>query len=103
MLLRARLLAIDSKKHLLLINHHHIASDRWSLSVLTRDLSELYNAHHGGRCPQLKQLTVQYQDYAVWQRQCLSGSRRQELKDYWTAALTDLEPLELPSDHPRPA
>jgi amino acid adenylation domain-containing protein len=41
-------------------------------------------------------------DYAAWQRQRLSGERLQELNDYWIGQLRDLEPLELPSDHPRP-
>ncbi|CAK6686936.1 Tyrocidine synthase 3 [Synechococcus sp. CBW1107] len=103
LLLRARLLAVDSQHHLLLVNHHHIASDGWSLSLLTRDLTELYNAHHSKRSPQLKPLSVHYQDYAAWQRQRLSGERLQELNDYWIGQLRNLEPLELPSDHPRPA
>ncbi|MFM9099934.1 MAG: condensation domain-containing protein, partial [Cyanobium sp.] len=83
LLLRARLLAVDHQHHLLLLNHHHIASDGWSLSVLVRDLGELYNAHRSGRSPDLKPLAVQYHDYAAWQRQRLSGDRLQSLKDYW--------------------
>ena len=102
-LFRARLLAIESKKHLLLINYHHIALDACSLYVLIRDLSEFYNASLGSRCPQLKQLTVQYQDYAAWQRLRLSGSRRKALKNFWAAALAGVEPLQLSSDHPRSA
>jgi len=103
LLLRARLLAISEQEHLLLINHHHIASDGWSLSVLTRDLTALYNAHRNGRAPNLPSLPVQYQDAAVWQRQGLHGDRLQTLNTYWIQQLTGLEPLELPTDHPRPA
>ena len=103
LLFRARLLAIESKKHLLLINCHHIALDACSLYVLIRDLSEFYNASLGSRCPQLKQFTVQYQDYAAWQHLRLSGSRRKALKDFWAAALAGLEPLQLSCDHPRSA
>ena len=102
-LLRARLLAVDHQHHLLLLNHHHIASDGWSLSVLARDLTDLYNARLTGQASELAPLQVQYHDYAAWQRQRLSGDRRQSLKDYWIPQLTGLEPLELPSDHPRPA
>ena len=102
LLVRARLLVVESKKHLLLFNHHHIASDGWSRSILASDLLELYDAHHGSRSAQLKQLTVQYQDYVVWQRKFLTGRRLQKLNNYWSAALTHLEPLELPYDHPRP-
>ncbi|MCP9888743.1 amino acid adenylation domain-containing protein [Cyanobium sp. ATX 6A2] len=102
-LLRARLLAVDDQEHVLLLNHHHIASDGWSLSVLHRDLIELYNAHHSNRSPQLPPLTVHYQDYAAWQRERLGGQRLQQLKDYWMPQLIGLQPLELPWDHTRPA
>ena len=101
-LLRARLLAVDRQDHVLMINHHHIASDGWSLSVLSRDLVALYNAHHSGRDPGLPPLPVHYQDYAAWQRQRLSGKRLVEQQDYWIGQLRDLEPLELPSDRARP-
>lgn len=102
-LFRARLLEVDSHQHLLLINHHHIASDGWSRAVLSSDLKELYNAHHNGRSPQLTPLKVHYHDYAAWQRQRLSSSRLEHLLAYWTAQLAGLEPLDLPSDYPRPA
>jgi amino acid adenylation domain-containing protein len=103
LLLRARLLQVSAEEHVLLVNHHHIASDGWSRSILTRDLTELYNAHHAGRASQLPPLKTLYQDYAVWQRQRLSGDQLQNLHDYWIPQLTGLEPLELPADHPRPA
>lgn len=103
LLLRARLLDVDEQHHLLLINHHHIASDGWSLSILIRDLTKLYNAQVAGRSPQLEPLCIHYSDYAAWQRQRLSGTRLQDLNDYWIGQLRNLEPLELPTDHPRPA
>jgi amino acid adenylation domain-containing protein len=102
LLLRARLLVVSDREHLLLINHHHIASDGWSRQVLARDLGELYNAYRAGRSPALRPLDIHYQDYALWQRQRLSGSRRQRLLDHWTLQLEGLTPLELPSDRARP-
>lgn len=103
LLLRARLLAISEQEHVLLINHHHIASDGWSLSLLSRDLTALYNAQRSGQASGLSPLQVNYHDYAVWQRDQLSGDRLQALKRYWIEQLIALEPLELPTDHPRPA
>ncbi|MFN7898423.1 MAG: condensation domain-containing protein, partial [Synechococcaceae cyanobacterium] len=103
LLLRARLLQVAKDQHILLLNHHHIASDGWSLSLLTRDLTALYNAHHCGGSPELQPLAVHYHDYAAWQRQRLSGSRLRDLQRHWIEALTGLQPLELPSDRPRPA
>jgi len=102
-LIRARLLGIDHQHHLLLINHHHISSDGWSRLVLAQDLTELYNARRSGQPSALPPLRVHYHDYAAWQRQRLSGDRLQTLKDYWIPQLTGLEPLEIPTDHPRPA
>ncbi|HBH72470.1 MAG TPA: hypothetical protein DDY43_03300, partial [Synechococcales bacterium UBA10510] len=103
LLLRARLLAISEQEHVLLINHHHIASDGWSLSLLSRDLTALYNAQRSGQASGISPLQVNYHDYAAWQRDQLSGDRLQALKRYWIEQLTALEPLELPTDHPRPA
>ena len=103
LLLRARLLQVAADENVLLINHHHIASDGWSRSILSRDLTALYNAHRKSQPPQLQPLKVHYQDYAAWQRQRLSGDRLQRLHDYWIHELTGLEPLEVPTDHPRPA
>jgi amino acid adenylation domain-containing protein len=103
LLLRVRLLRIAEHDHLLLLNHHHIASDGWSVSVLWRDLTALYNAYRHGHSPDLRPLTVHYQDYAAWQRQRLSGSRLRELQDHWIEVLTGLQPLDLPADRPRPA
>jgi amino acid adenylation domain-containing protein len=103
LLLRARLLAVMDQHHLLLINHHHIASDGWSCAVLARDLAALYNARHSGRSPELQPLAVHYQDYAAWQRQRLGGDRLRRLEEYWIPQLTGLEPLGVPADRPRPA
>ena len=66
-------------------------------------IRDSYNAHHTGHTPQLTPLKTHYHDYAVWQRQRLSGDHLQHLLDYWQPQLSGLEPLELPADHPRPA
>ena len=60
------------------------------------------DARHG-RPVNLQPLQVQYQDYAIWQRDELSGERLQALKNDWIKQLSGVEPLELPTDHPRPA
>ena len=101
-LLRGRLLRIDSGDHLLLLNLHHLAGDGWSWGVLSRDLSELYNAALHQRRPQLPPLPVHFADFAVWQRQRLQGARLDQLLEHWRSRLHGLEPLELPSDQPRP-
>jgi hypothetical protein len=52
---------------------HHIASDGWSLSVIIKELVELYGSYIEKRESRLKELPVQYADYAIWQRSYLEG------------------------------
>ena len=104
-LIRAGLLKLAEKEHILLVNMHHIASDAWSLGVLTRELGIIYGAFLQRRPSPLPELPIQYVDFAVWQRQWLQGAREasQQLA-YWKEQLTGAPPvLELPTDHPRPA
>ncbi|HET8846339.1 MAG TPA: amino acid adenylation domain-containing protein, partial [Ktedonobacteraceae bacterium] len=72
-LLRARLLRVEELQHVLLITIHHIASDGWSQSILYRELETLYTAFCQGYQASLPPLSVQYADYAVWQRNWLQG------------------------------
>ena len=102
-LLRAGLLELGTDDHALLLVQHHLASDGWSRSVLNRDLVEFYNAFTDGRSPQLPPLAIRYQDYAFRQRERLSGDRLSALREYWASALSEVEPLELPTDYARPA
>lgn len=100
-LVRARLLQISSDDHLLLFNHHHIASDGWSVTVLIRELSLLYNAFRVGEQVVLPAQAFTYIDYSRWQRQRLDGDRLSQLLEYWKPQLEGAEPLGMPTDRPR--
>ena len=90
--------------HILQLILHHIICDGWSLSVLTRELSTLYSAFHQKRPSPLSPLTIQYADFAAWQREHLTGARLEEHLAYWRNQLAGAPPLlELPTDHPRPS
>jgi hypothetical protein len=65
----------------------HIISDGWSLGVMSRELSALYNHHAAGREMSLAPLPIQYGDFARWQRQVLSGARLDRLVRHWTDRL----------------
>jgi len=102
-LLRARLLRIDAREHLLMLNMHHIVSDGWSVSVLISDLATLYAAFSQQLPSPLPELPIQYADYAAWQRARLEGSMAERQLDYWRKQLADAPAaLELPVDYPRP-
>ncbi|MEW5925848.1 MAG: amino acid adenylation domain-containing protein [Gemmatimonadota bacterium] len=103
-LLRAALLRLEGADHAVLFTLHHIVCDGWSMGVLVREVSELYAAFAEGRPSPLPELPVQYPDYAVWQREHVSGRRLAEQLEFWKRRLAGAPPLlELPTDRPRPA
>ncbi|HEY0082166.1 MAG TPA: amino acid adenylation domain-containing protein, partial [Pyrinomonadaceae bacterium] len=103
-LLRTSLLKLGAEEHVLLLTMHHIVSDGWSAGVLVREMGALYAAYaQGGESP-LEELTIQYGDYARWQREWLQGEVLEEQLGYWREQLAGAPPvLELPTDRPRPA
>ena len=101
--LRAHLITINPEEYILIVTLHHIASDGWSRSILVGELVELYTAYTTGRRENLPALLVQYADYALWQRSYLEGEVLQSKLSYWKEKLQNVSPLELPTDHLRPA
>lgn len=102
-LFRSMLLRLDEHDHVLLLTMHHIVSDGWSLGVLQRELSAIYSAFAAGRPSPLPELPIQYADFALWQREHLSGSVLDDLLSYWKQKLAGMPPLlEIPMDRPRP-
>nr|WP_245673041.1 non-ribosomal peptide synthetase [Nocardia lijiangensis] len=95
-------------KHLLVLVAHHIAADGASLAPLARDLMTAYIARTEGEAPGWAPLTVQYADYALWQRAVVgvvddedSVAARQLA--YWTEQLAGLTgAAALPQDRPHP-
>ncbi|HYR11954.1 MAG TPA: condensation domain-containing protein, partial [Longimicrobium sp.] len=101
---RARLLRLGEDDHVLLLCMHHIVTDGWSLGVLFRELCTLYGAYIQGNDAELPALSIQYADYAVWQRNHLQGAVLDEQLGYWRQKLAGAPALlELPLDRPRPA
>ena len=67
------------------------------------DLAALYLAHRDGIEPALEHLPLQYPDYAVWQRNLLSGAELDRQVEHWRARLAGAPMvLDLPTDRPRP-
>jgi amino acid adenylation domain-containing protein len=103
-LLRSSLLQLSEEEHVLLLTAHHIVSDGWSISILLRELFTLYGAYARGEGSPLAELTVQYADYAVWQRGREGEEEFARQLGYWRARLAGAPPVVgLPADRPRPS
>ncbi|MGZ4122977.1 MAG: non-ribosomal peptide synthetase, partial [Tumebacillaceae bacterium] len=103
-LVRGTLIRLDENEHVLILNMHHICSDGWSLGVMIQEVGAIYSAFVNDRPSPLRPLPVQYADFAVWQRNWLSGEVLEEQMGYWKQQLGGEVPLlQLPTDHPRPA
>ncbi|HEU5136503.1 MAG TPA: amino acid adenylation domain-containing protein [Steroidobacteraceae bacterium] len=103
-LIRGRLVRTTDEEHVLLLTMHHIVADGWSMGVLIRELTALYSAFVDERADPLPPLSIQYADYAVWQREWLSGAAMERQLAFWTGNLSGAPSmLELPTDRPRPA
>ena len=102
-MLRACLIRRDENTHTLLLTLHHIAGDGWSMSVLLKEIRQLYSAFKQGEPSPLAPLPIQYVDFAYWQRQQLSGEALDRHINYWLRRLGgQLPPPPLQTDFPRP-
>jgi amino acid adenylation domain-containing protein len=102
-LVRAKILRLATDEHWLVISIHHIICDGWSVKNLISELAELYSAHLCGHTARLPDLLVQYGDYALWQRQHLTGESGNAERAFWRQELEEVPPaLEFPGDRPRP-
>ncbi len=104
LMLRCHLLKLADDHHLLFLTLHHIASDGWSMGILTEELGQFYGALSQGQEVCLPCLEIQYRDYALWQRNWLQGEVQAQQLQYWRDKLKGIAPVhQLPLDKPRPA
>ncbi|MFD0589639.1 amino acid adenylation domain-containing protein [Paenibacillus sp. GCM10027627] len=97
-LLRAWLVPTGEDRHLLLLDMHHIVTDGVSVSLLLKEVTELYSGQN------LPELRIQYRDYAAWMENRLNGDAYLAHESYWLEQFSSTIPvLELPTDYPRPA
>ncbi|MEM7129587.1 MAG: condensation domain-containing protein, partial [Chloroflexota bacterium] len=100
---RARLLVSAPGEQMLVLVFHHIVYDDWSDAIFMQELVALYQAYASGQPSPLEEVSIQYADFAAWQRTWLSGERLQNQLGYWKEQLTGTSDLlELPTDRPRP-
>ena len=88
---------------ILVATMHHIASDAWSTSILVKEVVELYNSYVEKRKANLPEISLQYADYSIWQRNYLKGEVLNKKINYWKEKLDGVTVLQLPTDYKRPA
>ena len=102
-LIRTCVLKLTEVEHILLLTVHHIVWDGWSWGILLRELATIYCAFCNDLSPELPELSIQYADFAVWQRQWLLREVLESQLAYWKQQLSGApEVLELPTDRVRP-
>ncbi len=102
-LFMGRLLRLGDRDNILLLVLHHIVLDGWSMGILMRELSTLYEAFVQHRPSPLPELAIQYADHTIWQRNWLQGEALERHLAFWKNQLAGLQPLELPIDKVRPS
>ena len=102
-LLRTTLLRTGDERYVFVLTMHHIVGDGWSMGVFWRELTAIWEAFASGLPSPLPELAIQYADFAVWQRNSVSGVGLARHLGYWRQQLSGLPVLQLPTDRPRPA
>ncbi|WP_258005901.1 non-ribosomal peptide synthetase, partial [Cylindrospermopsis raciborskii] len=101
-LLRIHLYQLSADVSVLLLVIHHIIADGWSLGVMVKELSLFYTAICQRNIPSIPPLSIQYGDFANWQREVFQKTQLPIQLAYWKQKLTGANQiLELPTDYPR--
>ena len=96
----------NKKENYISIIIHHVALDGWSVEIFLKEL-EVYYKYHLDRSKgllvqlNLAKLSIQYKDFAIWQRNYLKGERLDEQLNYWYNKLNGYENLNLIRDRAR--
>ena len=101
-LIRAYLLWLRERDYALLFTVHHIVADGWSMRLFREEFGTLCNAFARGQRSPLPDLSIQYGDFAAWQREWMQGEVLESQLAYWKRQLDGITPLQLPTDRPRP-
>ncbi len=102
-LIRAKILKFDEDDYALLLSIHHIIFDGTCGYIFMKEFEAFYEAFCKGESLALAKPTIQYVDYAVWQRRWLQGETLDKLLLFWERRLAGAQVLDIPTDYSRPA
>jgi hypothetical protein len=97
-LLRAGLLTLAEREHILLLTIHHAIFDQWSAAVLFQELSALYDAQVSGQPHSLHPTPTQIAACAREQAEWLTSADHDRQLQYWKEQLRAPLPItEMPA------
>jgi len=103
LMVRVSFIRLSAEEGGLLFNMHHIASDGWSVGVFVKEFAHQYESILNHQPNPYEPLSIQYADYAHWQRKWLAGEVLEEQLSYWEKQLADLPQVHgLPLERVRP-
>jgi amino acid adenylation domain-containing protein len=101
---RATVVTHADQHHVLLLTLHHLVVDGWSIPILMRELTHLYEADVHGEPAALPPLPTGFAEVASRQRDALTGERVAGELRFWRDNLRGAPQLiDLPIDRVRPA
>jgi amino acid adenylation domain-containing protein len=102
-LFRVKLIKCKHDEFDVALTMHHIITDGWSMEILEREFTLLYESYKTGRDYHLPFLKNHCVDYAYWQERLLTDKEKmQGAKEFWEIQLKGDHPiLDLPYDFPK--
>ena len=100
---KAKLFKVSEENFVFACVFHHIVGDGWSKDIFFNEFTTIYKALILNQKPVLPILTLQYADYAIWQRQYVSGKILDNQLKYWHQKLNGVTNITLPLDFVRPS
>ncbi|KAA3658818.1 MAG: aminotransferase class III-fold pyridoxal phosphate-dependent enzyme, partial [Chloroflexi bacterium] len=101
-LVHAKLIKLQENEFVFHFLADHIVYDGWSAVIVIDEVRDIYNAQAEGKLPELEDADS-YREYVSWEKEELSGENGRNLITYWQNKFATLpEPLEMPTDYPRP-
>ncbi|MGH3369999.1 MAG: condensation domain-containing protein, partial [Nocardioidaceae bacterium] len=81
-LFRLALIRLGEDDHAFAAAFHHAIYDQWSGSVFVRELLAFYRSFTEGHAPELRELPIQYGDFAAWQDERTGGAQESAELDH---------------------
>ena len=98
-LMMSATLAVGETEHTLVVLVNHVAIDGLSMATLRNELFLLYEAFSHCAPSPLADMSIQYADFAVWEREYFSGERLDAGLAYWRGLARRPLDTTLPVDH----